>query len=787
MKRFLSLTLVLLFSLGLSAQQTYKKVRIDLKQTSLSQIAAAGIDVTEGFLKKGAFFETDLSADEISRLNQEGIRAEVIIEDVSKYYADRLAAEKPANVERNRDEEWVVPENWEYGSMGGYYTLDEIYRELDSMAIKYPDLITSRQTLSDDTLTVENRKMWWVKISDNPQTDEDEPEILYTALHHAREAITGQQMIFYMWYLLENYETDSLIRYIVDNTEMYFIPVLNPDGYEYNYTTNPNGGGMWRKNRKDNGDGTYGVDLNRNYGYYWGYNDIGSSPYTWDETYRGVSAFSESETKNIRDFCNAREFLFTLNYHSYGNMLLSPWGYTSTPPPDNDNFLAFGDYLTMENNYTYGPANVTIYEVNGDSDDWMYGEQDTKNAIYAYTPEAGNGNDGFWPSVSRIIPLCKEQMWQNISLAMLAGNFARVSNMSPLITDQTDNYAVFKIQRLGLSDSGSFTVSITPLDDNIVETGDPVTFSDLDILETKTDSISYLLDADIEEGTVFQYLLSVNNGDLVFSDTVTRVYGTEVVIFYDSCENMKYWSSSKWDITTEEYYSPEHSITDSPYGKYEAGVTNIITLDTVIDLSNVSMAFLHYQAKWDIEEGFDYVQVQVKNVDGGTWIPMSGQYSSYGNYYLDPGDPVYDGVQDDWVYETINLMDFAGSHISVRFVLKTDYYVQADGFYFDDFSISVISSLTGINPGKQADAGLFVSEAYPNPAFDAFEVQYKIKINSGVEFELYDVSGHRLKRIPLNDSQGVLKINVAGLQKGIYYFRLTNGNRASGTMKFVKL
>ncbi len=370
---------------------------------------------------------------------------------------------------------------------------------------------------------------------------------------------------------------------------------------------------------------------------------------------------------------------------------------------------------------------------------------------------------------------------------MLAGNFARVSNLSSLITDQTDNYAVFGIQRLGLSDSGSFTVSITPLDDNIVETGDPVTFNNLTLLETKTDSVSYLLDADIEEGTVFQYLLSVNNGDLVFSDTVTRVYGTEVVIFYDSCENMKNWTSSEWNVTTEEYYSPDHSITDSPYGKYKAGVTNIITLDTIIDLSDVSMAFLHYQAKWDIEEGFDYVQIQVKNVDGGAWIPMSGQYSSYGNYYLDPGDPVYDGVQDEWVYETINLMDFAGSRISVRFVLKSDYYVQADGFYFDDLSISVISSLTGINPGKIANTGLFVSQAYPNPALDAFKVQYKIKDNNGVEFELYDVSGHRLKHFLLNNNEGVLNINISGFQKGIYYFRLTNGNRVSKTVKFVKL
>ncbi len=119
-----------------------------------------------------------------------------------------------------------------------------------------------------------------VKISDNPNVNETEPEVLYTALHHAREPVGAMQMLFYMYYLLENYDNDPFIQALVDNTEMYFVPVVNPDGYVYNQTTNPNGGGMWRKNRRNNGSaGLYGSDLNRNYGYMWGYDNNGSSPY----------------------------------------------------------------------------------------------------------------------------------------------------------------------------------------------------------------------------------------------------------------------------------------------------------------------------------------------------------------------------------------------------------------------------------------------------------------------------------------------------------------------------
>ncbi|MBQ0741152.1 peptidase M14, partial [Aquimarina celericrescens] len=83
-------------------------------------------------------------------------------------------------------------------------------------------------------------------------------EMLFTSLHHAREPIALSQNLFYMWYLLENYNSNPEIKTLVDNTELYFIPIVNPDGYIYNQQTNPNGGGYWRKNRRNNG-GSYGI------------------------------------------------------------------------------------------------------------------------------------------------------------------------------------------------------------------------------------------------------------------------------------------------------------------------------------------------------------------------------------------------------------------------------------------------------------------------------------------------------------------------------------------------
>ena len=113
--------------------------------------------------------------------------------------------------------------------MGGFYTLSEVIGELDNMKIQYPILISTKISIGN---SVENRPIYTVKISDNPEFDENEPEILYTALHHAREPQSMMQMIYFMYYLLENYNTDPSVQYLVNNRELYFIPVVNPDGYE---------------------------------------------------------------------------------------------------------------------------------------------------------------------------------------------------------------------------------------------------------------------------------------------------------------------------------------------------------------------------------------------------------------------------------------------------------------------------------------------------------------------------------------------------------------------------
>ena len=266
-----------------------------------------------------------LNETELARLAASPIPYRVEVPDLAAAYAARPRTTPPAG----------PLEGFEYGSMGGFYTFDEVVAELDAMRALYPDLVSEKVSIGQ---SLEGRDVWAVRISDNPDVDENEPEALYTALHHAREPQSMATVVYFMYHLLENYGVDDEVTDLVDGIEFYFVPVLNPDGYVYNETTNADGGGLWRKNRRDNGDGTFGVDLNRNYGYLWGLDDQGSSPFPGDQTYRGTGAFSEPEIAALRDFAEAHAFRTALNYHSRGEEYIYPWGYESGTYTEDNTF-----------------------------------------------------------------------------------------------------------------------------------------------------------------------------------------------------------------------------------------------------------------------------------------------------------------------------------------------------------------------------------------------------------------------------------------------------------------
>lgn len=349
------------------------------------------------------------------RLGQLGLRYTVIHEDLEKYYADRLLP--------SRDD------------MGGYRTLEEIEAYLFELFEDFDHIVSEPVSIGE---SIEERPIWAVKISDNPnEEDDDEAEILFTAAMHPREVITPEVLFGVMTTLIDGYENDDEITRMVNEREIWFILCVNPDGYFQNEEDEPDGGGMWRKNRRENQDGTIGVDLNRNWGWEWGYDNVGSSPNGRDQTYRGVAAFSEPESQSLREFINEHEFTIAINFHGYGNLALYPWGYDYFQCPDLNLFTALSQKMVSDNGYLAGTGWETIYLTNGESDDWIYGS-DEHGMILSYTPEVGTSNDGFWPDRNRVETLVEENVGMCLTLIEFADTPERV--LTPPLPDNVTFY-----------------------------------------------------------------------------------------------------------------------------------------------------------------------------------------------------------------------------------------------------------------------------------------------------------------------------------------------------------
>ncbi len=692
---FISLILLLSISVNLNSQNLkYSRVKIEIEKSEVYELAKLGLPIDDGVKYEKKYLIAEYSENELQILKENDYEYEILIDDLSKFYAERN--KNPEKIKKCKN----TPDNFHLGSMGGNLTLDEIFTELDEMHDLYPDLISEKQPITTDYTTHNGNYVYWVKISDNPEQNENEYEVLQTSLHHAREPLSMMQLVYLMWYLLENYENEEEAKYLVDNFEIYFVLCENPDGYLYNESTDPNGGGMWRKNRRDNGS-SYGVDPNRNYPYKWGFDNTGSSSNPSSETYRGPSAGSEPITQMMMEFVNNHEFLIADNKHTYSDLLLYPWGYDQIHPPHNRLFSNYANIMTIENGYTTGQPWEILYVVNGDSNDWMYSEK----GVFAYTSESGNQSQGFWPPQSDIIPMCEGNLEMNLFQIRLAGMYADINDVSNNLVP-AHGYLNFDIHFLGLDTLGTFSVYIES--DDFVIADDTVYFTNFHKFEHKQDSLYYQLNENFETGDQFTYTLNLNNGMYTYSKEITKTVGKENIIFQDPGNNINNWTTSQWSITDESAHSPTSSITDSEGGNYNNNVSSHITLTNPISVNSAEVN-LNFWAKWNIESDWDYTQFLISTNSGNTWEAIETEGTEPGTGSFQPtGEPVYDG-NADWCNQTVDLAAYQDEDILCRFQINSDGYVNDDGFYFDDFTISEINTDNDI-PVINDNAQLYLFE-----------------------------------------------------------------------------
>lgn len=343
---------------------------------------------------------------ELAMLVAQGFTVRVVQRDLSAWYAAQ-AAQHPSSDGPNPP--------LGQGAMGGHWTLAQMESILDAMHVQNPAICSQKVSIGN---SVENRPIWMVKISDHVGVDENEPEVLFDALHHAREPLSMAATVVFMQWLVDNYGTDPDATLIVDERELYFVPCLNPDGYEYNRSIAPGGGGMWRKNRRNNGNGTFGVDLNRNYATAWNAPNGGSSATSSSDTYRGPSAFSEPETQAIEAFAQSRQFVTVFSTHTYTDVLLRPYGWQNGDPANVADYQTLGAYYTVENAVAHGSISSLLYIASGSAADHHH----TVRGAYAWTPELGRSNEGgFWPSGQAIVDIVERHQPMFRKVALSAG------------------------------------------------------------------------------------------------------------------------------------------------------------------------------------------------------------------------------------------------------------------------------------------------------------------------------------------------------------------------------
>ena len=585
------------------AQETapkYAKVKISLENHSLSDIVALGLWEEPDVDIPNQELTSIYSAQDIVVLQQAGIPYTILIEDMTAHFLEQVKeseqnARNRSNESENPFAEYPTPINYPRGRMNGYLTYEELLATLDKMKRLYPHLISDKTPIGAYE-TAEGRPIYQVRISDDSSVSETEPAVLYTSLTHAREPMSMHQMVFFMWYILENYETNEEIKNLVDNTQLHFVPCVNPDGYIYNQTAYPRGGGLWRKNRwRDQYGRAFGVDLNRNFGYEWGL-DPGSSDDPNRGTYRGTAPFSEPETSALRDLCNSHPFQIAMNYHSTGNILIFPWGYNRLPTADAKTFQVLGKVMTRENKYEVGSStDIISYPASGISDDWMYGEQTEKNKIFAMTPELGLYNH--WVPYEDMMMVNKENVWQNLATAHLVHKYFTIEDTNnQVLTDGAGTIDVSLFQA-GLKE-GLATIRVEALTEGVLITS-PQASINTKHLDTIAFSFDYHIPSNLEEDMVaFEIIMdnglfeqkhtiermvlieTVSQDSIINQDTnedtttsqdsiinpVSKITETLFLDAFDTAEN--WYLPGDWGLCNNTYVSASSSLCDSPNLKF---------------------------------------------------------------------------------------------------------------------------------------------------------------------------------------------------------------------------
>jgi murein tripeptide amidase MpaA len=627
-------------------------------------------------------FDVQIDGRRLANLDELGIAYTVLIDDLQR----RVEDERADIIARamQRDLAWFA----------NYKTRTEINAYMDSLAAGSGGLAVS-ETLPG-AATIGGRTLKAIRITGpdapgNPKATR--PALIFNSCQHAREWISPMTTMYFADQLLAKYSTDARIKGIVDNCEIIIVPIVNPDGYEYTWSTQR----LWRKNRKPNGDGSFGVDNNRNWAFGWG--GEGASTVPSNDTYRGPSAASEVETQVLANYITSIPRIKAhIDFHSYSQLIMSPWAYTSTLPVDNalflqlDQAMATAVFNTYGKTYTYGPVYTTIYPASGGASDWTYG---ARNILGFSFELRDTGTNGFTLPADQIIPTGEENFNAIKVLAEYVAypfTFAWTAGAAPsfLVADSANTVQIDITNASGTVNPSSALLWYR------VGASDPFASTPLTLLSGTTyqatipavgcgQNVQMYAEATSTGGRTLQFPA----GGAAAPAQATSL--TTFVLFNDTCETNSGWSLSvgddnattgRWELAVPQATTYQPGSDHTPSAGTKCYVTGAAagTGDGSFDIDGgkttltsptfsavapsveyttleVASANLSYWRTYGVN-GVDTMPVQLSNDAGSTWTQIEGVTAN----------------EVSWTNRTFNVPSIMTptANMKLRFIAKDD-------------------------------------------------------------------------------------------------------------------
>ncbi len=622
---------------------------------------------------------------------------------------------------------------------GVYHSLAEIYGQFENIALLNP---TIAKLCTLGIRSWENNPILALKLSDNVNAEEaGEPEVLFMGCHHAREWPTLEIVSFIADTLARTYGINPEITSYLDNNQIWIVPCVNPDGfdYDYNYYQTYASYAWWRKNFRDNdSNGSFdenidGVDLNRNYSGSLDHSRDGEWGVVWldaathdngYETYCGPYGLSEPELQAVKSLIDAHDFVASISWHTYSELVMWPWGYNGTNKTEYDDLLiALGDSIAgritlQSGGGTYTPQQSSIlYPTTGDSDDWLYGYSMYLRGrnLLPFTIEAC---EDFIPSAGALDQVVRENFHGAEYLIQQAGNIRSI--LKPMA-----------MPPVNLSD-------------------DYTSGSDFNLMWRKSQSGAVPSKYAVRELSGFS---SITDGFETAGDLWVLEGG---------------FASS-----TARYHSGGKSL----YSGQGDDIISVMTTKRPIKITTGDS--LSFWCWYDTEPLYDVVVVEVSS-DNRNWTLLDK----------------FSGLSSVWVRKAYSLNAYAGQYIYIRVRYLADSYVTEPGVYIDDIGpVAVYSGdtvldsevsdtsyalskpsndyhylvkayqeehgwgdycqphrvdvITGIS-GKPSVPDIKVTKlgiVKPNPVSTPVNINYQIAAAGKVDLSIYDIMGRKVRTL----------------------------------------